>query len=50
MQCDVLPPEELESMMDYIGHVKKEVAGLGTIYEVHDADIDGSQWVNYEFG
>ena len=26
-QCDVLPPEELESMMDYIGHVKKDVAG-----------------------
>ena len=34
-QCDVLPPEELESMMDYIGHVKKDVAGLGEVHELN---------------
>jgi len=34
-QCaGTLPPEELEGMLDYIGHVKKDVAGQATVHEL----------------
>ena len=39
-QCDVLPPEELKSMLEYIGHVKKDVAGLATIMELEESPPD----------
>jgi len=34
-KCHDLPPEELKSMQEYVGHVKREVAGLGTIHEIN---------------
>ena len=34
-KCHDLPPEELKSMQEYVGHVKREVAGLGTVREIN---------------
>ena len=42
-KCHDLPPEELKSMQEYVGHVKRDVAGLGIIHEVnkpHEEYID----------
>ena len=39
-KCHDLPPEELKSMQEYVGHVKKEVAGLGVIYEVNKPKME----------
>jgi len=39
-KCHDLPPEELKSMQEYIGHVKKEVAGLGIIHEVNKPKME----------
>ena len=35
-----MPPEELKTMQEYVGHVKRDVAGLGIIYEVNKPNIN----------
>ena len=39
-KCHNLPPEELKSMQEYVGHVKREVAGLGTIHEINKPTME----------
>ena len=39
-KCHDLPPEELKSMQEYVGHVKREVAGLGTIHEINKPGME----------